>query len=137
MERHFCKELSWIFFNGTAHFKNVKNCLNTNIYFHLETSGGQSSILYLNVVHFLSPVLIRHLWQLKTVVFLHWCPIQSVLLLENLYLTLLRTSIRSFLRKFCEYALCFLNIFCNQIFFLTPCSFLYEWRSLVYPWYSG
>jgi len=29
--------------------KNVKNCLNTNIYSYLETSGGQSSDLYLNV----------------------------------------------------------------------------------------
>jgi len=33
-------------------FKNVKNCLNTNIYYYLETSGGQSSNLYLNAVHF-------------------------------------------------------------------------------------
>ncbi len=33
-------------------FKNVNNCLNTNIYSNLETSGGQSSILYLNVVNF-------------------------------------------------------------------------------------
>ncbi len=32
--------------------KNVNNYLNTNIYFYLETSGGQSSNLYLNVVHF-------------------------------------------------------------------------------------
>ncbi len=38
--------------NRTAHFKNVNNCLNTNIYFYLETSGGQSTNLYLNVVHF-------------------------------------------------------------------------------------
>ncbi len=50
-------------------FKNVSNCLNTNIYSYLETSGGQSSNLYLNAVHFLTPVLIRHLWQLKTAVF--------------------------------------------------------------------
>ncbi len=35
-------------------FKNVNNCLNTNIYSYLETSGGQSSNLYLNVVHFLN-----------------------------------------------------------------------------------
>ncbi len=48
--------------------KNVNNCLNTNIYSYLETSGGQSSNLYSNVAHFLTPVLIRHLWQLKTVV---------------------------------------------------------------------
>jgi hypothetical protein len=33
-------------------FKNVNNYLNTNIYSYLETSGGQSSNLYLNVVHF-------------------------------------------------------------------------------------
>ncbi len=32
--------------------KNVNNGLNTNIYSYLETSGGQSSNLYLNVVHF-------------------------------------------------------------------------------------
>jgi hypothetical protein len=30
------------------------NYLNPNIYFYLETSGGQSSDLYLNVVHFLN-----------------------------------------------------------------------------------
>ncbi len=32
--------------------KNVKNHLNINIYSYLETSGGKSSNLYLNVVHF-------------------------------------------------------------------------------------
>jgi hypothetical protein len=32
--------------------KNVNNCLNTSIYSYLETSGGQSSYPYLNVVHF-------------------------------------------------------------------------------------
>ncbi len=32
--------------------KNVNICLNTNIYSYLETSGGQSSNPYLNVVHF-------------------------------------------------------------------------------------
>jgi hypothetical protein len=34
--------------------KNVSNCLNTNIYSYLETSGGQSSNPYLNDVHFLN-----------------------------------------------------------------------------------
>jgi hypothetical protein len=53
-------------------FKNVNNCLNTNIYSYLGTSGGQS----------LTPVLIRHLWQLKTFVFLHWCIVCAVLLKE-------------------------------------------------------
>ncbi len=33
-------------------FKNVNNCLNTNIHSYLETSGGQSSNLYLNVQFF-------------------------------------------------------------------------------------
>ncbi len=32
--------------------KNVNNYLKTNIYSYLETSGGQSSNLYLNVAHF-------------------------------------------------------------------------------------
>ncbi len=32
--------------------KDVNNCLNTNIYYYLDTSGGQSSNLYLNVVNF-------------------------------------------------------------------------------------
>jgi hypothetical protein len=53
--------------------KNVNNYLNTNIYSYLETFGGHSSNLYLNVVHFLTPVLIKHLYKIKTVVFLHWC----------------------------------------------------------------
>jgi hypothetical protein len=32
--------------------KNVNNHLNANIYSYLETSGGQSSNLYLIIVHF-------------------------------------------------------------------------------------
>jgi hypothetical protein len=32
--------------------KNVTNCFNTSIYSYLETSGGQSFNLHLNVVHF-------------------------------------------------------------------------------------
>ncbi len=59
--------------------KIVSNCLKTNIYSYLETNGGQSSNLYLNVVHFFNTtVFIRHLWQLKTVAFLHWCLICAV-----------------------------------------------------------
>jgi hypothetical protein len=60
--------------------KNVNNCLNTNIYSNLETSDCQSFNLYLKVVHLLTPVLMRHLWQLKTVVFPLWCLICAVLL---------------------------------------------------------
>ncbi len=33
-------------------FKNVNNCMNTN----LETYGGQSSYPHLNVVHFLNTI---------------------------------------------------------------------------------
>ncbi len=32
--------------------KIINNCLNSNIYSYLETSGGQDLNLYLNVVHF-------------------------------------------------------------------------------------
>jgi hypothetical protein len=32
--------------------KNENNCLDTNIYSYLETSGGKSSNPYFNVVHF-------------------------------------------------------------------------------------
>jgi hypothetical protein len=59
-------------------FKNVNIYLNFNIYSYIDTSGGPD--LYLNVVNFSTPELIRHLWQLKTVVYLHWCLICTVLL---------------------------------------------------------
>ncbi len=36
---------------GKHSLKNVSSCLKTDIYSYLETSGGQSSNLYLNVVH--------------------------------------------------------------------------------------
>jgi hypothetical protein len=48
----------WAFINTHRHLmeqhtlKNVKNCLITNIYAYLESSGGQSSNPHLNVVHF-------------------------------------------------------------------------------------
>jgi hypothetical protein len=60
--------------------KNVNNGLNTNIYSYLETSGGQV-IIYIEMLYiFSTPVLIIYPWQLKTVVFLHWCLIHAVLL---------------------------------------------------------
>ncbi len=34
---------------------------------------------------FSTPVLVRPLWQLKTVVFLHWCLMLVVLLHENMF----------------------------------------------------
>jgi hypothetical protein len=38
--------------NGTEHFKNMNNCLNTNIFSYMETSGGQSSNPHLNALIF-------------------------------------------------------------------------------------
>ncbi len=58
--------------------KNVNNYL-YNIYSYSETSGGKSSNLFIYFI-FSTPVLIRYLWQLKAVVFLHWCLILTVLL---------------------------------------------------------
>ncbi len=46
------QNLQLINLNGTAHFKNVNNNLNINIYSYLEIFGGQSSNIYFNVVHF-------------------------------------------------------------------------------------
>jgi hypothetical protein len=40
--------------NGIARFKTVYNCLITSVYSYLETSGGTSYNLYLNVVHFIN-----------------------------------------------------------------------------------
>jgi hypothetical protein len=37
--------------------KIVSNCSNTNIYSYLDTSGGQSYNMYLNVVHFFNTSL--------------------------------------------------------------------------------
>ena len=62
----------------------------------------QSSNLYLNVVPLLTPVLIRHLWQLKTVVFLHWCLICAVV-----------CSIRN------ELAVIQMIVACRQTFYLS------------------
>jgi hypothetical protein len=58
--------------------KNVNNCLNTKIYSYLDTSGGRSSNLYVMFFIFSTPVLIRHQWHLKTVVFLYWCLVHTV-----------------------------------------------------------
>ncbi len=51
--------------------KKCKQLLEYQNESYIETSGGQNSNLYLSIVHFSTPVLIRQLWQLKTVVFLH------------------------------------------------------------------
>jgi len=38
--------------------KNLNNHLTTNIYSYLETSGGQNSNIYLNIVHFFNTSVI-------------------------------------------------------------------------------
>ncbi len=81
--------------------RSVNNCLNTNIYSYLETSGGQSSILYLHAVHFFNTSLIRHLWQLKTVVFLNWCLMCALLLHLPTSGCVFTNTPTNFLSKFC------------------------------------
>jgi hypothetical protein len=66
--------------------KNKSNCLNTKIYSYLETYGVKVLIYIQMLFTFSTLVLIRHLWQLKTVVFLHRCLIRAVLLLYLLHL---------------------------------------------------
>jgi hypothetical protein len=78
-------------------FKKCKQLFEYSDY--LEISDGQSSNLYLNVVHFSTAMLIRHLRLLKTVVFLHWCPIRALLLLEYQSHILVR-SIFVFIKHF-------------------------------------
>jgi len=44
-------------------------------------------LIYIEMLFiFSTPGLIRHLWQLKTVVYLHWCLIQVDLLKQEMYL---------------------------------------------------
>ncbi len=47
---------------------------------------------------FSAPVLIRHLWQLKTVVFLHWCLIHVVLLVVAIAIELLNRQIHGLVK---------------------------------------
>ncbi len=52
---------------------------------------------------FSTPVLIRYLWQLKTVVFLHWCRICAVPLNHGQNFTLTKTTVFiSAYRLFCD-----------------------------------
>jgi hypothetical protein len=75
--------------------KNVNNDWNTSIFFYLETSGGQSSNLYLNVVYFFNASVNLHilLCQLKTVTFLRSCLIRAVLLMTIVYIQVQGTGI--------------------------------------------
>ncbi len=44
-------------FKETLTLEKMKNCFNTDIYSYLETSAGQSSNLYLSVVHYFNTSL--------------------------------------------------------------------------------
>ncbi len=79
--------------------KNVNNCFKTNFYSCLDSSVGKSYNLYLNTAHCSTAVLIRHPWQLKTVVFLNWCLISSVLLGVNQLIQKMPNSEELFARQ--------------------------------------
>jgi hypothetical protein len=54
----FCTQVLNCFIGMEQHIlKIVNNYLNANIYSYLETSGGQSPNLYLNVVHFFNTIV--------------------------------------------------------------------------------
>ncbi len=76
--------------------KSVNICLNANINSFLETSGGQSSILYLKLMFiFLTPVLLRHLWHIKTVAFPVLCLIRNDNLIDiSTYYTIIPLDIK-------------------------------------------
>ncbi len=65
---------------ASAHFKRCKKYWNTNISFYIETSGGQNSNIYLNVVHFFNTSVNQTFVAAKTVIFLHRCLICTLLL---------------------------------------------------------
>ncbi len=69
--------------NGTAYFKKGKQLLELSS-FNSDISDGQNSNLNLNLVQFFSTtVLIRLLWELKTVASLHRCLMHALLLEKN------------------------------------------------------
>ncbi len=48
------RQLKWTYPMEQHALKNENNCMNTNIYSYLETSGGQNSNPYSDDVHFLN-----------------------------------------------------------------------------------
>ncbi len=54
VETNECRQETLLLINPMEQhaLKNINNYLNTSIFSYLETSGGQSSNYYLNVVHF-------------------------------------------------------------------------------------
>ncbi len=70
--------------NGTAHFNKHKQLLEHQNYFLLRDIWWSKLLFIFKMLLIFSiPVFIRHLWQLKTIAFLHRCLICTVLV-ENL-----------------------------------------------------
>ncbi len=69
--------------------KNVNNCLSINIYSYLERHLVVKVLIYILMLFiFSTSVFIRHLWQLKTVVFMHWCLLCAGALVYKIYLSI-------------------------------------------------
>ncbi len=66
--------------NTPAYYENPK--ITAEKGFKVQAPGGQSYNLFLILFIFSTPVLIGHLWQVKTVVFLHCCRICAVPLVQ-------------------------------------------------------
>ncbi len=63
-------------------------CLNYNIYLN-----------DLNVVHFSTPVFIRHLWLLKAVVFLHMCLLRACCSIICLWLLIGMLTVKEMMKR--------------------------------------
>jgi hypothetical protein len=87
--------------------KDVNHCCITNIFFYLETSGGQNYNLYLNVFNFSTPALTRHLWQPKRVVFLQRCLLQAFLLIIKQDCHLVDHHMADYHLFYCHFADCY------------------------------
>jgi hypothetical protein len=60
----------------------------TNIRLGWKCLPGTKTLAYYEHFILLTPVLFRHLWQLQTVAFLHWC-LKHAVLLTDVTITLL------------------------------------------------
>ncbi len=64
------------------HFEKQKQLFESKITIYLDTSVAQN-LIYTKMLFILStPVVIAYLWQMNTLVFLHRCLIQGVILFE-------------------------------------------------------
>ncbi len=91
---------------------------------------------------FSTPVLIRHLWQLKTLVFLHWCLISSILNVNSQHKRLQRflwcwmSLCLGFFAK-CHFAECHHAECSNTECHCAECRFLCAMLSVVFLSYNA